>query len=163
MGARLLPISNLSLSYLWFYFVSSFLLHVCHESIVGTGGKEPTYQCRRHKRCRFDSLGREDFPWVGRGNPLQYSCLENPIDKGAQRATIHSVTSSRTQYEETQVAHMSLYYFSRLMSPMSVQEAFLYAPKEMWYMYAIEYHSHQKNKRNAICHNMDGPRDWQPE
>ena len=33
------------------------------------------------------------------------------------------------------------------MSPMSVQEAFLYAPKEMWYMYAIEYHSHQKKKK----------------
>ena len=58
---------------------------------------------------------------------------------------------------------MSLYYFSRLMSRMSVQEACIYAPKEMWYMYTMEYHSHQKKKNNAICHNMDGPRDWQPE
>ena len=41
---------------------------------------------------------------------------------------------------------MSLYYFSRLMSRMSVQEARIYAPKEMWYMYTMEYHSHQKKK-----------------
>ena len=34
MGARLLPTSNLSLSYLQFYFISSFLLHVCHKSII---------------------------------------------------------------------------------------------------------------------------------
>ena len=32
----------------------------------------------------------------GNGNPLQYSCLENPIDRGAWRATVHRVTKSRT-------------------------------------------------------------------
>ena len=31
------------------------------------------------------------------GNPLQYSCLENPIDRGAWRATVHRVTKSQTQ------------------------------------------------------------------
>ena len=30
------------------------------------------------------------------GNPLQYSCLENPIDRGAWRATAHGVTKSWT-------------------------------------------------------------------
>ena len=29
------------------------------------------------------SLGQEDYPGEGNGNPLQYSCLENPMDKGA--------------------------------------------------------------------------------
>ena len=33
----------------------------------------------------------------GNGNPLQYSCLENPMDRGAWRATVHGVTKSRTQ------------------------------------------------------------------
>ena len=33
----------------------------------------------------------------GNGNPLQYSCLENPMDRGCWRATIHGVTRSRTQ------------------------------------------------------------------
>ena len=30
------------------------------------------------------------------GNPLQYSCLENPMDRGAWRATVHGVAESRT-------------------------------------------------------------------
>ena len=33
----------------------------------------------------------------GHGNPLQYSCLENPVDRGAWRATVHRVTKSGTQ------------------------------------------------------------------
>ena len=50
-------------------------------------GKESTCQFRRH---RFD-------PWVGRSpskgncNPLQYSCLENPMDRMAWQATVHGV------------------------------------------------------------------------
>ena len=28
------------------------------------------------------------IPWGGHGNPLQYSCLENPLDRGAWRATV---------------------------------------------------------------------------
>ena len=34
-------------------------------------------------------LGR--FPGEGNGNPLQYSCLENPVDRGAWQATVHGV------------------------------------------------------------------------
>ena len=33
-------------------------------------------------------------PGGGNGNPLQYSCLENPMDRGAWRATVHWVTKS---------------------------------------------------------------------
>ena len=35
-------------------------------------------------------------PGEGNGNPLQYSCLENPMDGGAWRATVHRVTKSDT-------------------------------------------------------------------
>ena len=58
-------------------------------------GKESTYQCRRRKRCAFN-------PWVGKipggghGNSLQYSCLENPMDRGAWQATVHRVAKSQT-------------------------------------------------------------------
>ena len=34
---------------------------------------------------------------VGNGNPLQYSCLENPMDRGAWWATVHGVAKSQTQ------------------------------------------------------------------
>ena len=39
-------------------------------------------------------LGR--WPGGGHGNPLQYSCLENPMDRGAWRATVHRVIKSGT-------------------------------------------------------------------
>ena len=35
-------------------------------------------------------------PGEGNGNPLQYSCLENPMGRGAWRATVHGVAKSRT-------------------------------------------------------------------
>ena len=36
----------------------------------------------------------------GNGNPLQYSCLENPMDRGAWRATVHGVAKSQTQLSD---------------------------------------------------------------
>ena len=39
-------------------------------------------------------LGRS--PEGGNGNPLQYSCLANPMDRGAWRATVHSVAQRQT-------------------------------------------------------------------
>ena len=36
-------------------------------------------------------------PGEGNGNPLQYSCLENPIDRGAWQATVHGVAKSQTR------------------------------------------------------------------
>ena len=35
-------------------------------------------------------------PGEGNGNPLQYSCLENSMDRGAWWATVHGVTKSQT-------------------------------------------------------------------
>ena len=60
--------------------------------------KEPACQCRR---CRFD-------PWVGRspggrnGNPFQYSCLENPTDRGAWWATVHGVANELVTKQQQQ-------------------------------------------------------------
>ena len=36
----------------------------------------------------------------GNGNPPQYSCLENPMDRGAWRATVHRVAKSRTRLSD---------------------------------------------------------------
>ena len=43
-----------------------------------------------------------DFPLIGEGNsnPLQYSCLENSMDRGAWWATVHGVAKSRTQLRD---------------------------------------------------------------
>ena len=47
-------------------------------------------------------LGR--FPGGGNGTPLQYSCLENPMDKGAWWATVHGVSKNRTQLSDLTVS-----------------------------------------------------------
>ena len=40
--------------------------------------------------------GSRRYPGEGHGNPLQYSCLENSVDRGAWQATVHRVIKSRT-------------------------------------------------------------------
>ena len=46
------------------------------------------------QETRVRSLGQGDSPGEGNGNPLQYSCLENPMDRGAWEATVHGVAES---------------------------------------------------------------------
>jgi len=47
-------------------------------------------------------------PEGGHGNPLQYSCLENPTDRGTWWATVHGVTQSQTQLKQFSTALLSL-------------------------------------------------------
>ena len=62
--------------------------------LSGASGKESAYQYRRCKRCGFEPWVRK-IPWRTR-TPLQYSCLENPMDREAWRSTVHGVTWSWT-------------------------------------------------------------------
>ena len=59
-------------------------------SLLHFSGKETVCQIRRFKRCRFDP-GLGASPRGGHGNPPQYSCLENPMHRGAWRATVQRV------------------------------------------------------------------------
>ena len=59
----------------------------------GSSGKEPARQCRRHSR-RGSIPGSRRPPGGGQGNPLPFSCLENPTDRGVWQATVHRVTES---------------------------------------------------------------------
>ena len=43
-------------------------------------------------------LGWGRSPGEGNGNPLQYSCLENPMDRGGWWATVHGVAKSQAQF-----------------------------------------------------------------
>ena len=51
---------------------------------------------RRHKRFGSDPWGLGRSPGGGYGNPLQYSCLENPVDRGAWWAMVHRLAKSQT-------------------------------------------------------------------
>ena len=62
----------------------------------GASGKEPACQCRGLKRQ--DSIPRSGrSPGEGHGNRLQYSCLENPMDRGAGVLQVHGVAKSQTR------------------------------------------------------------------
>ena len=63
-------------------------------------GKESTCQFRRRRRCRFNPLDGGRSPGGGHGNPLQYSCLENPMDRGAWWATVHGVPKCWTRLKQ---------------------------------------------------------------
>ena len=46
------------------------------------------------------SLGREDPPGEGYGNPVQHSCLGNPTERGAWCATVQGVAKSQTRLSD---------------------------------------------------------------
>ena len=56
-------------------------------------GKEPAYNEGDPGLIPGSSSGRS--PGGGNGNPLQYSCLENPMDRGAWQAIVHGVARVR--------------------------------------------------------------------
>ena len=62
----------------------------------GSDGKEPAYNARDLGSIPGSGIS----PGEGNGNPLQYSCLKNPMDGGAWRATVHGVTKSRTRLRD---------------------------------------------------------------
>ena len=62
----------------------------------GARGEEPTCQCRRHSDVGLIP-GSGGAPGGGHGSPLQYSCWENPMDRGAWRAAVQRAAKSRTR------------------------------------------------------------------
>ena len=69
-----------------------FLFSICWTLYRSTDGKAST--CNAGDLGSIPGLGR--FPGEGNGNPLQDSCLENSMDRGAWWATVHGVAKSWT-------------------------------------------------------------------
>ena len=78
------------------YFALCFCITLQRKMIAlgFPGGKEPLCRTRRDSGS-IPELGRS--LGGGHGSPLQYSCLQNPMDRGAWRAAIHGVAKSRTR------------------------------------------------------------------
>ena len=64
------------------------------------------WSCDKESACKADAIGDADSipelgrsPGEGNDNPLQNSCLENPMDRGAWRATVHG--SQRVRHDVT--------------------------------------------------------------
>ena len=77
--------------------LSDWTEHKIRDFPGGSVVKEPAYQCKRHRRRGFDPQVRKISPGRGDGNPLQYSCLENAMDRGAWQAMGCRITNSRIQ------------------------------------------------------------------
>ena len=88
----------------------------------GFHGKESIRQCRRCEKSVFiPQMGRS--PGKGNGNPLQCSCLGNPMEGGARGATVHGVAKCWTGLSTFRLYYSSqchLYLFSPLIFPMYV-------------------------------------------
>ena len=59
-------------------------------------GKESACQCRTHRKCGFDPMSQRS-PRGGNNNRRPYSCIENPMGRGAECATVHRVAKSQTR------------------------------------------------------------------
>ena len=78
-----------------FYFQSINVLtsHLHEFFIIGSSdGNESA--CHAREGGLIPGLGRS--PGGGHGNPLQYSCLENSVDRGVWQATVHQVAKAQT-------------------------------------------------------------------
>ena len=100
--------------------VQVFAIHFCWDvylnltfhSMWWLSGKESTHQSE--DKCSIHGLGRS--PGEGNGNPLHFSCLENPMDRGAWGATVHGVTKSRTWVSGwTTFIYLSICYLSLIV------------------------------------------------
>ena len=93
-------------------FTFTFNIHMGFPG--GTSGKEFICQSRRHKRSGLDLDRDLQISGLGRptggshGNPLQYSCLEYAMDRGAWQVTVHRFNQSQTQLKQlsTHIIHM---------------------------------------------------------
>ena len=90
--------------------------------------------------------GLERSPEEGNGNPLQYSCLENPMDGGVWWATVHWVTKSRTQ--------LSYFTFTFFILILKMEEK-----KQQFWHIMLDYVKKGKNttdtKKKSFVQSME--------
>ena len=75
------------------------------------------------KRICLQCGWSERSPGEGNGNPLQYFCLENSMDRGARQAIVHGVTKSQTPLSKCH-AHLSLKFSSYLFQ--EIKKKYIY-------------------------------------
>ena len=82
------------------------------QSIKGFpgGSEDKASACKAGDPGSIPGLGRS--PGEGNGNPLQYSCLENPMDRGAWQATVHRVAKSQTRLSDFTFTNIPLYRYT---------------------------------------------------
>ena len=60
--------------------------------------------------------GLERSPAGGNSNPLQYSCLKNPMDRGGWQATVHRVIKNQTQLKQLSIASSIEFFIKKSLT-----------------------------------------------
>ena len=96
---------------------------------IGSDGKEST--CNSGNLSSIPGLGKA--PGGGNGYPLQYSGLENPMDRDAWRAAVHGVTKSQTRLSDFHFHRFLRFYsFFKILSVLQIQYFLLICPQVYW-------------------------------
>ena len=105
-----------SRGHLWRYVVTEVRICDVWENLwkVGVIGPPLVAQVVKNPPAKAEDirdagliLGLGRAPGGGHGNPLRYSCLENPMDRGARQVTVHGVAKSWTQLKWLNTQHMN--------------------------------------------------------
>ena len=75
------------------------------STIMGSSGDSAVKNLPANAGNMGSVPGSGRSPGRGIGNPLHYSCLENPTDRGAWQAIVHRVAKSRTRLKRLSTAH----------------------------------------------------------
>ena len=84
-------------------------------------------------------------PGEGNGNPFQYSCLENSMDRGAWQTTVHGVARSRTQ--------LSLHTQSNLLiqcNPYKITKGIFHRTRTKFFTICVETHKTPNSQSNLL-------------
>ena len=109
-------VSDVLFCFLFFFFFS-FYVSLDQASQVVLGVKNPPANAEDIRDMGLIPES-ERSPGGDLGNPLQYSCLENPMDRGVWWAMVHRVTKSdmteATQHAHTSLEHLTYLWFTDL-------------------------------------------------
>jgi len=81
--------------------------------------------------------GRNPGGW--NGNPLQYSCLLNPMDRGAWQATVHRVTKSWTRLKQFSTHSLKIYIHLNPALPLEEITVILGKDLTLWKLVTVNY------------------------
>ena len=111
----------------WFLagILSSFIFNFTSDLFGFPGGSEV-----KASACNVGDLGSIPgsgrSPGEGNGNPLQYSCLKNPMDGGAWWATVHRVAKSQTQLSDFTFFHFQICLGLHLLFGLALFSTYFY-------------------------------------
>ena len=95
-------------------------------------------------------LGRS--PGGGNGNPFQYSCLKNPMDRGAWWATVHGITKSQAQLRNWAHTHTHTHTHTRVL-PVHVLSKYLFPFCNLQHTWA--HTQKEKKRRNGSSYKLN--------